>query len=106
VPKYLIRANYTVEGAQGLKRQGGTARRAAVERMFAALGGRVESFYYAFGDTDAFIVVEAPDAVTLTAISVAVNASGGASASTTPLFTPEEMDEACKKVVDYSPPGR
>lgn len=42
--KYLIKANYTAEGAKGLAHDGGTARRAAVEKMLASVGGRLEHF--------------------------------------------------------------
>ena len=40
-----------------------------------------------------------------TAISMAVNGSGTVVLTTTVLITPEEMDAACRKVVDYQAPG-
>ncbi len=70
------------------------------------LGGRVEAFYYAFGDTDVYVIVEAPDNVTAAAVSLAITASGAVSLKTTPLLTPEEIDKAAKKSVPYRPPGR
>ena len=39
------------------------------------------------------------------AISLAVNATGAVRLATTPLITPEEMDAASKKTVDYKAPG-
>jgi uncharacterized protein with GYD domain len=74
--------------------------------MTAAFGGKVESFYYAFGDTDAFVVVDAPDNVAAAAVALAVNASGLVSVRTTPLMTPEEVDQATKKSVTYRGPGQ
>jgi len=103
--KYLIKANYTLTGTKGLMKKGGTARRAAVDQMLAGLGGKVESFYFAFGDTDVFIIADLPDAKSAAAVSLTVNAAGGAQVTTIPLMTPEEMDEACKKSVRYRAPG-
>ena len=106
MPRYLMQANYTVEGLKGFLREGGTKRRATVEQLVKGLGGKLEAFYYAFGDTDAFVIAEVPDAVTAAAVSMAVNASGAVVLKTTVLITPEEMDQATKKTVSYRPPGR
>jgi len=104
--KYMIEASYTAEGTKGLvKGGGGTARRAAVQQMLANAGGKLEAFYYAFGESDAFVIVDVPDNVTAAAISLAVNGSGVVTTKTTVLLTPEEMDQAAKKVVTYRPPG-
>jgi uncharacterized protein with GYD domain len=105
VAKYLVKASYSVEGAKGVTGAGGTSRRDAVERMAAGLGGSVESFYFAFGETDAYVVLDCPNNVTAAAASLAVNASGGASCEVVVLLTPEEVDEAAKLSVDYRPPG-
>lgn len=106
VPKFLIRANYKPEGLKGVMKEGGTKRRAAVEQLAATFGGRVESFYFAFGDTDVFSVIDAPDNVTAAAVAMAVNASGAVALTTTPLLTPEEVDQATKKPMSYRAPGQ
>ena len=62
-------------------------------------------FYYAFGDTDVFAIVEVPDHAAATAASLAVTASGAATVRTVVLMTPEEMDQATRKVVSYRPPA-
>jgi uncharacterized protein with GYD domain len=103
--KYLIKANYTLTGTKGLVKKGGSIRRTAVEQMLTGLGGKLESFYYAFGDTDVIIIADVPDATSAAAVSLTVNAAGGAQVTTIPLMTPEEMDAACKKSVRYRPPG-
>ena len=69
------------------------------------MGGKLEAFYYAFGDSDAFVIVDAPDNATTAAISLAVNSSGAVTLKTTPLLTPEEIDQAAQKTVSYRPPG-
>lgn len=104
--KFLIQANYKPEGLKGLMKEGGTKRRATVEQMTASFGGRLEAFYFAFGETDAFLIIDAPDNVTAAAVAMAVNASGLVSTITTPLLTPEEVDQATKKSVTYRAPGQ
>ena len=88
MPKFLIKASYTAEGAKGLLKEGGTARRAAVVKLVEGLGGKVEAFYYAYGDSDAYIISDLPDATSGLAVSLAVNASGAVRLSTIPLITP------------------
>ena len=103
--KYLISASYNVEGTKGLLKEGGSSRRAAVGQMIEELGGNLENFYYAFGDPDVFLIADLPDATTAAALSLAVNSTGAVRVSTTPLITPEEIDEASKKSVSYRSPG-
>ena len=105
MPKFMIKASYTTDGARGLLKDGGTARRAVVQKLMEGIGGKLESFYYAYGDDDAFLIVDAPDATAALAVSMAVNASGAVRLTTIPLITPEEMDAACKKSVSYRAPG-
>lgn len=104
--KYLLRVNYTADGAKGLIKDGGSTRRAVAQKAAESVGGRVESFYFAFGDTDAFVVAELPDAASAAAIALTVSASGGASVHTTVLMSPEEVDAAAHKSPLYSAPGR
>jgi uncharacterized protein with GYD domain len=104
--KYLVEARYTVEGAKGLAREGGTGRRAAAAKAVEGLGGKIEAFYYAFGDVDAYVIFDVPDNVSAAALSLAVGQSGGINTKTVVLITPEEMDQAGKKAVDFRAPGR
>ena len=106
MPKYLAHASYTVEGLKGLLKDGGTKRREVIEQLAKGLGGTLEAFYYAFGDDDVFAILDFPDNVSAMAVSMAINASGGATVKTTVLITPEEVDQATKKTVDYRPPGQ
>ena len=104
--KYLLEARYTIEGAKGVAREGGAGRRAAIATMVEGLGGKLEAFYYAFGEVDAYVIIDVPDSVTATAVALAVNQSGGASVRTVVLISPEDMDKAAKKSVTYRAPGR
>jgi uncharacterized protein with GYD domain len=105
VPKYLIQGSYTVEGAKGLIKEGGTARKAAIQKALEGLGGKLDSIYYTFGADDIVVVCDVPDTISGLALSLAVNASGAARISTTPLLSVEDMDAACKKAVSYRPAG-
>jgi uncharacterized protein with GYD domain len=106
MPKFLVEANYTAEGAKAVAHEGGTSRRKAVEEMLKGVGGTVEAFYFAFGGTDVFVLVDVPDAVTAMALSIAVNQSGAANLKLRVLMSPEDMDLAAKKSVHYRAPGK
>jgi uncharacterized protein with GYD domain len=105
MPKFLVRGSYTAEGTRGLIAEGATSRRATVTQLIESLGGNVESFYYGFGDDDVYVVVDAPSNAEVTAISLAVAASGAVKLKTTVLMTPEEVEQAAKLTVPYRAPG-
>jgi uncharacterized protein with GYD domain len=105
MPKYLLIASYTAEGARGVLKEGGSSRREQAEKAVASLGGSVESFYFGFGADDAYLVIDVPDHATAAAVSLTVSASGAVRCRTVPLIMPEELDEAARKTVDYRPPG-
>jgi uncharacterized protein with GYD domain len=104
IGKYLFEVSYTAQGAKGLLEGGGGKRRAAAELAAKSVGGNIESFYFAFGDADAFVIADVPDHASASAISLAVSASGGAHCKTIVLMTPEEVDQASKKPLTYTGP--
>ena len=106
MPKYLVEACYNAEGAKGIARDGGSGRHAAAKKAIESLGGKLESFYFAFGDTDVFAVFDLPDNASAAASSLAVNQTGLLTSKIVVLLTPEEMDAAAKKTVDFRAPGR
>lgn len=106
MPRYMIVASYTAQGEQGLLNKGGSARRSSVTEMVEKLGGRVETFDFAFGEDDVFVVVDLPDNVTAAAIGLAVGASGLVAVRTIVLLTPEEIDAAAAKHAEYHGPGQ
>ena len=105
MPKFLIEASYTPEGAKGVQSAGGTSRADAVANVAESLGGKLESFHFAFGDSDAYVIVDLPDNESAAAVALTVNAGGGATTKTVVLLTPDEVDAAAKRSVDYRPPG-
>ena len=106
MPKYLLKVSYTAEGVKGLMKVGGSARREAADAAVKSVGGRLESMYYAFGEDDVYAIVEGPDNASMAAAAMAISATGLVKAHTVVLLTPEEIDQASKKTVSYTPPGR
>jgi uncharacterized protein with GYD domain len=106
--KYLIEAAYSQTGLKAVIKDGGTGRRAVVEAAVKALGGHLDMFYYAFGTSDIYAVVDAPDNITAAAFALAVGGTGvAAHLKTIVLLTPDEVDKAAKKSASsgYRPPG-
>jgi uncharacterized protein with GYD domain len=103
--KFLVEASYTASGAKGLLKEGGTGRQAVVHDVCAQLGGKVEALYFAFGDHDFYSILDFPDNVSMAAVELAVKASGAIDTRTIVLLTPEEVDAATRKPVDFRMPG-
>ena len=106
MPKYMIQARYDLDGARGVVKQGATARRAAAQALVESLGGKLEAFYFAFGDVDVFAIADMPDHVTAATAAMAVNTSGGVSARTVALLSAEDMDKAAKRIPAYRGPAQ
>jgi uncharacterized protein with GYD domain len=105
MPKFLFLASYSPEGLKGVQSAGGSSRREAISRLAESAGGKLESFHFAFGERDAYVIVDLPDNESAAAIALTANASGAVSVETVALLTPEEVDAAANRSVDYTPPG-
>lgn len=106
MPKYLSLGSYTNEGVKGVMKEGGSGRRKAVEDAVKAMGGRVEAFYFAFGEFDIAAITDVPDNVTAAALAIGIAATGTANLKTVVLLTPEEIDQATKKTLSFRAAGR
>jgi uncharacterized protein with GYD domain len=106
MPKYLIQVNYVGEGVKGLLKDGGSKRRAVTEKLIKSVGGSLEVYYYAFGDTDLYIIAEFPTHAAATAAVLTSAATGTIATKTTVLLTPEDIDAAGKLTPTYSAPGK
>ncbi|HEX2319259.1 MAG TPA: GYD domain-containing protein [Streptosporangiaceae bacterium] len=95
--KYLAIASYTADGLRELAAHGASTRIEASKELVAEAGGSIESFYYAFGSDDAFIVCDLPDNVAAAATAIAAGASGVVVTRMVPLLTAEEVDQAVSK---------
>lgn len=103
--KYMWTGSYTADGTKGVIAEGGSSRKAVVEKLLASVGGKLECFYFSFGTDDVVIVVDAPDNVSAAAVGLTVAASGAVKGKLTVLLTPAEIDQAAKKSPAYRPPG-
>ena len=106
MPKYLVQGSYTLEGLKGVLKEGGTSRRSAVESAVKAMGGHIESYYFAFGDSDVVVIADIPDNVTAAALALGIASTGTVNTKTTVLLTPEEVDQATKKTISFRAAGR
>lgn len=103
--KYLLKASYNAEGFKGVMKDGGTKREAAARTLVESLGGKMEAFYYTYGEADAILICSFADSAHALAAVALVNASGLVTASTTPLIMPAEIDAAAKLHGTYKAPG-
>jgi len=78
---------------------------AGVGAFAKGVGGEIEGFDLASGETVAFVIGGMPNNASAAAVSLTVGASGAASVETVVLLTPAEADEAAKKTVKYRAPG-
>src|SRR5487761_921634 len=99
MPKYLLEVSYTLDGIRGVKSKGGSARRSAADDAIRSAGGKLESMYFAFGDTDVYAVAELPDNTAAAAVALAITAGGGAKVKTVVLASPEEIDAAAAQEI-------
>ena len=106
MPKYLLQVNYVGEGVKGVLKDGGTRRRNIADRAIKSMGGTMEAFYFAFGETDVFVIADMPDNVSMAALGLTLGATGAVTSKTTVLLTPKEVDAATKKKPTYSAPGK
>ena len=105
MPKYLFQASYTREGVKGLLEEGGSSRAKALDEVAKSVGGKIDAFYYAFGDDDLLVIADLADDATAAAVSLRVSSAGAISVKTTVLLDPATIDAAAAKTVSYRPPG-
>lgn len=108
MPKYLVKARYSAEGLAGLTAEGGSggsSRRAEVRNAVAALGGTIEAFYYAFGETHLFVIAEFADNQAAATLSLTASSTGWVAVTAVPLLTVEDVDAISAAALDYRPPG-
>ena len=105
MPKYLFMGSYTATGAAGLRKEGGSGRRAATEQLLSSLGGKMEAYYFTFGSDDFILIADLPGNVQAAAGALTASATGALNVRTTVLLTPEEIDAATKQSTTYRPPG-
>jgi uncharacterized protein with GYD domain len=105
--RFMFQGSYSTDGVKGVLKDGGTGRRTAIEAAIKSIGGRLEAVYFAFGDTDVYVIVDGIDNEQALTFAMGVGATGAlSSVKTTVLLTPEEVDAAAKRTLSYRAPGR
>ena len=104
--KYLIKGNYNSDGIKGLLKEGGSGRKSAIEKMIVGMGGKVESFYWALSEEVAYVIIELPDDVSALSVVLTVNSAGIGNITMTSLLSEADIDEASKKSISYTAPGK
>ena len=105
MPKYLFQASYTPAGLQGVMKDKGSGRKAAVQAAIKSIGGKLEAFYFSFGSDDVVLIADLPDNSAAAAITIAASSTGLVNIRTTTLLTPDEVDKALEVTSKYRPPG-
>jgi uncharacterized protein with GYD domain len=95
--RFLLELSYTPE-AWAAQLENPTNRPQAIKPALDTVGAKLETCFFAFGESDIVGIIECPDNVSAAALSLCINASGVVrSAKTTPLMTIEEGLEAMRK---------
>src|SRR3954464_7086460 len=106
MPKYLFKARFTGEAIQAVMTAGASARRAVADDLAKRLGGAVESYHFAFGDDDAYVICDLPDNKAAATVARTGSSSGRVSVTTVALLTVDEVDAiAAGRKLEYAPPG-
>lgn len=107
MPHYLIQASYTPEALAAMVRDP-QDRAAVIRPIIEGLEGKLHAFFFAFGESDVVLLVEAPDNVAVASLAIAVGAGGAVSSiKTTVLMTAADAKQAMQRAgtVRYIAPG-
>jgi uncharacterized protein with GYD domain len=85
--------------------KGGTARVEAARKFVTSAGGSLESFYFALGADDAYIVCDLPDNTAAAATAMSASVTGMLVNRMVPLLTADEVDRAAAAGLAYDAPG-
>ena len=101
---YFLKAAFTADGMKNLQKQSATVFRAGVAKFFGSVGGKLESWYFDYGESAAYAFVDYPDEIAAAAAQATVNAAGLAHVTYRPVLSAEDADKALAKSVEVRPP--
>jgi uncharacterized protein with GYD domain len=109
MPKYAIFFTFTGETLARFIEQP-SDRAAAVQALVEPLGGKVEGYYFMFGQDDGMVLVDMPDSQSAAAASLAVGSTGAfARLHTHELIPADQINAVLAKAKaarqTYRPPG-
>lgn len=96
MPTYIAIGNFTDQGMRTIKDT--TKRAAANEKALKKMGVTMKALYWTMGQYDLVSIVEAPDDVSMSAVSLAIGAAGNVRGQTLRAYTREEMEAIVKKL--------
>jgi uncharacterized protein with GYD domain len=96
--RYLVRAVLTAEGLKNLQKQPPTALKAGVAKFVESIGGKLEFWFFDYGESTAYSVIDYPDEIAAATAQLSTNAAGFARVTIRPLLSAEEMDKAVAKM--------
>jgi uncharacterized protein with GYD domain len=104
---YMLQASFTSEAWAKMVNEPQN-REQAIRPVIEKLGGKLLGYWFAFGESDAVVIVQMPDNVSAAAASLAAAAGGAVkSVKTTPLMSVEEGMQAMRQAgtAGYRAPG-
>lgn len=109
MPRYMFQASYTPASLKAMI-DSPQDRGAAASAMAESVGAKMLDIYFCMGSDDVVAIVDAPDDVTVAAMSMAIGSSGAFSAGRiTKLISMADGVQAMQKAgtaaANYSPPG-
>ena len=108
MPNYLVQFSYASRSIKGLVEQPDVDHAEQASAMLASLGGKLLGYWYAFGEFDGVVLMEAPDSSTAAAVAIAIGGTGEVTRlETTVLITMDEARAAVRKAATatHLPPG-
>jgi uncharacterized protein with GYD domain len=102
--RYLFSAAFTIDGMKNLQKQSPTAFKAGVAKFFESVGGKLESWYFDYGESTAYGFVDYPDEMAAATAQASVNAAGFARVTYRPVLSAEDADKAFARSAATRPP--
>jgi uncharacterized protein with GYD domain len=102
--RYLFRAAFTIDGIKNLQKQSATGFKVGVAKFFGSVGGKLESWYFDYGENTAYGFVDYPDEIAAASAQAAVNAAGFAHVTYRPVLSAEDADKALAQSAITRPP--
>ena len=101
MPHFLIQFSYTPPSIKSMVDRPEVDRAAEASKMVASLGAKLLGYWYAFGEFDGVVLMEAPDSSAAASIGMAIRGTGEVSRlETTVLLTMDEAREAMRKTAN------
>ncbi len=94
MPHYMFQGRYSTQAIKAMV-DSPQDREAAARTLIEAAGGKLQAFYFCFGQEDVVAIMEFPDDKSMAACAMVLGASGAlAGGATTKLLTASEAQSA------------